>query len=138
MVKRGEGWRRSHATSPRREASLFKLGRNFGFGHFLMSANCIDYMSRPDIQATRHVIVAPDVGRLAALRPGLLRGIDARAEQSGHHPRNDRQGPVWQRLLRPDERTSGHGTAGRLEKPYAIERSPREAAELLSSPVPIT
>jgi hypothetical protein len=25
-----------------------------------MSPNCVDYMSRPDIQAARHVIVAPD------------------------------------------------------------------------------
>src|SRR6266849_9085663 len=33
---RGESVRRSFLTSPRREASLFKLGRAFGFGQFLL------------------------------------------------------------------------------------------------------
>jgi hypothetical protein len=117
-------------------------------------------MCRPNIQAARHVIVAPDEFRKrwdAEPTAGLLARADNICVSAGlphfdpsysaasmralNNPRITLEmiGKVlYGSLLRPDESTPRHGTVCRLEKPYAIERSPREAAELLSSRVPIT
>ena len=57
MAKSGERRRRLYTTSPRREASLFKLGRNLGSGHFLCWR---DEMSRSHQSSRQQVKEAPD------------------------------------------------------------------------------